>query len=256
MREAPPTVACPHGHPSIDPVICSVCGTWLAGITRVPGTGGGTSGSTPNMAPNSAPVSPSATSPSSDPSALAGTDAGRPVPAASGAECPNCSSELDAGTHFCEVCGYDLATGTLPRAPVAQPVFLPPAAPPAPPEAALGMPDPSLVRPSRPAPLEAPAAGQLTVVVTADRAYYDSQQVGDVQFPVGAPHRVIELPTGPATIGRRSRRLGTDPDVGLAVPPEESPESLPANVPQTVRPGDRIYLGAWTRITLELGQFP
>jgi pSer/pThr/pTyr-binding forkhead associated (FHA) protein len=106
---------------------------------------------------------------------------------------------------------------------------------------------------------------------------------------VGAPHRVIELPTGPATIGRRSRRLGTDPVVDLAVPPEdpavshthasllpgdegtwalvdhgstngtylnESPEPLPANVPQTVRPGDRIYLGAWTRITLELGQYP
>ena len=150
------------------------------------------------------------------------------------------------------------------------------------------MPDPSLVQPSRPAPLGAPAPGQLTVVVTADRAYYDSQQVGDVQFPVGAPHRVIELPTGPATIGRRSRRLGTDPVVDLAVPPEdpavshthasllpgddgtwtlvdhgstngtylnESPESLPANVPQTVRPGDRIYLGAWTRITLELRSF-
>jgi FHA domain len=288
MREAPPTVACPHGHASIDPVICSVCGTWLAGITRVPGTNSGTSGSTPNTAPNSAPVSPSATSPSSDPSALAGTDAGRTVPAASGAECPNCSSELDAGTHFCEVCGYDPATGTLPRAPVAQPVFLPPAAPPAPPTAASGIPDPSLVRPSRPAPLVAPAApGPLTVVVTADRAYYDSQQVGDVQFPVGAPPRVIELPAGAATIGRRSRRLGTDPVVDLAVPPEdpavshthasllpgdegtwtlvdhgstngtylnESPEPLPANVPQMVRPGDRIYLGAWTRITLELSQ--
>jgi hypothetical protein len=151
MRDAPPTVACPNGHPSIDPVLCSVCGTWLAGVTQDPRNGGGTSGSTPTMAPNAAPVSPSATSPSSDASALAGTDAGRTGPAASGAECPNCSCELDAGTHFCEVCGYDPATGTLPSAPVAQPVLLPPAAPPAPLTAASGMPDPSLVRPSRPA---------------------------------------------------------------------------------------------------------
>ena len=288
MSEAAPTVACPKGHLSADPVLCSVCGTWLAASTRDPRNGGEPSGSTPTMAPNSDPVSPSATPPSSDESALAGTDDGRAAPAASAAACPNCSSELDAGAHFCEVCGYDPATGTVPTAPVAQPVLLPPAAPPAPPTAASGMPDPSLAQASRPAPPGAPAPGRLTVVVTADRAYYDSQQVGDVQFPVGAPHRVIELPAGPATIGRRSRRLGTDPVVDLAVPPEdpgvshthasllpgddgtwalvdhgstngtylnESRESLPANVAQTVRPGDRIYLGAWTRITLELGHF-
>ncbi len=132
----------------------------------------------------------------------------------------------------------------------------------------------------------APAApARLLAVVTADRAYYDSQQVGEVQFPVGAPPRVIELPAVPATIGRRSRSLGTDPALDLAIPPEdpavshthasllpgddgtwslvdhgstngtflnESPEPLPANVPRTVRPGDRIYVGAWTRISLEL----
>jgi FHA domain len=289
MSETVPTVACPNGHPSIDPILCSVCGTWLAGTTWAPRSGGATEGSTPTMAPHPDPVSPSATSPSSGASALAGTDAGRTVPVASGAECPNCCSELDAGAHFCEVCGYDPATGTLPSAPVAQPVLLPPAAPAAPVTAASGMPDQSPVPASLSAPGRTPAPGRLTVVVTADRAYYDSQQVGDVQFPVGAPDRIIELPTGPATIGRRSRRLGTDPVVDLAVPPEdpgvshahasllpgdegtwalvdhgstngtylnESPESLPANVPQTVRPGDRIYLGAWTRITLELGQFP
>ncbi|HZM42710.1 MAG TPA: FHA domain-containing protein [Acidimicrobiales bacterium] len=125
----------------------------------------------------------------------------------------------------------------------------------------------------------------MIAVVAADRAYYDSQQVGEVLFPVGAPPRTIELPAGPATIGRRSRTLGTEPAIDLAVPPEdpavshihasllpsddgtwtvvdhgstngtylnESPEPLTANVPRAIRLGDRIYVGAWTRITLEL----
>jgi hypothetical protein len=129
----------------------------------------------------------------------------------------------------------------------------------------------------------------LIAVITADRAYYDSQQAGEVQFPVGAPPRHLELPAGPATIGRRSRTLGTAPAVDLAVPPEdpavshthasllpgddgtwtlvdhgstngtylnESMEPLTPNLPRGVRPGDRIYVGAWTCITLELRPLP
>jgi hypothetical protein len=211
------------------------------------------------------------------------------MPMAAGGECSNCSSELDAGARFCEVCGYDPATGSLPSAPVAQPILLPPTLPSASPTAGPGAPHQALVPTSPSGPVGAPARGRLLAVVTADRAYYDSQQVGEVQFPVGAPPRVIELPAGPATIGRRSRSLGTDPALDLAIPPEdpavshthasllpaddgtwslvdhgstngtylnESPEPLPANVPRTVHPGDRIYVGAWTRITLDLRSFP
>ena len=103
-------------------------------------------------------------------------------------------------------------------------------------------------------------------------------------------HRLASSSCPPClvTIGRRSRSLGTDPALDLAIPPEdpavshthasllpgddgtwslvdhgstngtylnESPEPLPANVPRTVRPGDRIYVGAWTRISLELRSF-
>jgi hypothetical protein len=208
---------------------------------------------------------------------------------AAGGECSNCSSELDSGARFCEVCGYDPATGSLPSAPVAQPILPPHLAPSASPAPGPGAPHPALMPATPSGPVGASAPGRLLAVVTADRAYYDSQQVGEVQFPVGAPPRVIELPAGPATIGRRSRSLGTDPALDLAIPPEdpavshthasllpaddgtwslvdhgstngtylnESPEPLPANVPRTVHPGDRIYVGAWTRITLDLRSFP
>jgi pSer/pThr/pTyr-binding forkhead associated (FHA) protein len=124
----------------------------------------------------------------------------------------------------------------------------------------------------------------LVAVITADRAYYDSHDVGGVQFPLGAPPRTLELPAEAVTIGRTSRSRGTNPGVDLANPPEdpavshthasllpngdgswslvdhgstngtylnESPEALPANHPIPVRPGDRVYVGAWTRISIE-----
>lgn len=286
MTDPAPAAVCPNGHASADRTFCSVCGTWISGAVLYARDGGPVSASTPTLAPNHTAMPPTSSSPSLA-SAPAGGGSGQ-VPQAGGGECPNCSSELDAGTRFCEVCGYDPATGSLPSAPVVQPVLLPPVASPSSATVGPALPHPASVRPA-PAPLGAPTPSRLLAVVTADRAYYDSQQVREVQFPVGAPSRVIELPAGPATIGRRSRSRGTDPAVDLAVPPEdpavshthasllpgdggtwalvdhgstngtylnETPEPLPANIPRTVRPGDRIYVGAWTRITLELRPSP
>lgn len=278
---------CPNGHASVDRTVCSVCNAWIADPPvssrgrRPPFT------STPTLVPSPAP---GARSIPSSPSASGATGPGGEVPTAGGGKCSNCSSELDAGARFCEVCGYDPATGSLPSAPVAQPILLPALPPPASPvagrDAPHGTPGPPA---SNSGPVGTVAPARLLAVVTADRAYYDSQQVGEVQFPLGAPPRAIELPGGPATIGRRSRSLGTDPAVDLAIPPEdpavshthasllpgddgtwslvdhgstngtylnESPDPLPANVPRTVQPGDRIYVGAWTRISLELRSFP
>jgi hypothetical protein len=175
--------------------------------------------------------------------------------------CPHCSAQLDEGSRFCEVCGYDPTTGSLPEAPAVRPAATPP-----------------------PAPEPPPVARPLVAVITADRPYYDSHQINEVQFPLGAPPRAIELPAGPVSIGRRSRSRGTNPELDLSGPPEdpavshthasllprddgswelvdhgstngtylnESPEPLAANRPVPVAAGDRIYLGAWTRITLE-----
>jgi hypothetical protein len=208
--------------------------------------------------------------------------------AANGQLCPHCSAELDPGARFCEVCGYDPSTGSLPHvyAPVVRPALIPGAAPPA---GTSGPTSSSFGTPSGPAAAHAPGTppltGRWTATITADRAYYESHQVGDVQFPLGVPPRTIELPVGPISIGRHSRSRGTNPAIDLAGPPEdpavshthasllpsddgawklidhgstngtyvnESLDAVPANRPLSIGPGDRVYVGAWTRITLDL----
>jgi hypothetical protein len=299
------TPLCPNGHISADRGYCTVCGTTMGG---------------PHTAPDSAPTT-------LVPSSAFGAAAGHFASPATMA-CPHCSAQLDESSRFCEVCGYDPETGSLPEAPVVQPApadpsppvssaatTAPPAPAPAPapghgdeagfpPVAASAYPAADLSSPSRPsAPSRpsGPAAGPwasspvppaggpgarpgVVAIITADRPYYDSHYVSEVDFPLGAPARTIELRAGPIAIGRRSRSRGTDPHIDLAGPPEdsavshthasllptpdgvwelvdhgstngtyvnESPEPLTANHPRRVGPGDRIYVGAWTRITLE-----
>lgn len=203
-------------------------------------------------------------------------------PLPSSAVCPHCATELDADSRFCEVCGYDPSTGSLPQPPEIRPasVLSDPSSPspfPSPPSAAASA--------SAPAARPLVPVGRLVAVITADRAYYDSHDIAEVQFPLGVPPRTIELPPGPVSIGRRSRSRGTNPAIDLAGPPEdpavshthasllpaddgtwqlvdhgstngtylnESPEPVAANRPLPLADGDRIYLGAWTRITIEL----
>jgi hypothetical protein len=207
--------------------------------------------------------------------------------AGTGHLCPHCSAELHPGARFCEVCGYDPSTGSLPHvyAPVVRPAVLPDAPPTGasgPTSSSFGTPSGAVSGPVQGAP---PVTGRWIATIAADRAYYESHQVGDVQFPLGVPPRTIELPPGPVSIGRRSRSRGTNPAIDLAGPPEdpavshthasllpsddgawklidhgstngtfvnESLDALAANQPRRVGPGDRVYVGAWTRITLDL----
>jgi serine/threonine protein kinase len=134
------------------------------------------------------------------------------------------------------------------------------------------------------------AAGTWTAVVTADRDYYeriqpvyeqDSPQMG---FPDGYTERRIPL-TGPELlIGRRSESRQVYPDIDLIGPPRDpgihrkhaklvsAPDGswtvvdlgndngitvngrdVPSGDSVPLRPGDRIHLGAWTRITITRG---
>jgi pSer/pThr/pTyr-binding forkhead associated (FHA) protein len=124
-------------------------------------------------------------------------------------------------------------------------------------------------------------------VVTADRAYFDSVQAAGgpdadgITFPVYCPQRRFPLTGTEMRIGRRSARSGIDPEIDLTGPPVDPGVSrlhavllrgqdgswsvidpgsangtfvngseIPRDQVVSVRPGDRIHLGAWTAISI------
>lgn len=221
---------CPQGHTSADEEFCDVCGREI---------GGG-----PATAAPEAPV------------------AAEPGLPAAGETCKACGAAL-AG-RFCEACGHDSL-----------------AALPVPAEA---------VEPAPPVPADRmPEATTWTATVTADRAYYDSVMAVDgpdaagITFPQYCPDRHFPLAGKQVSIGRQSRSRGIQPDIDLIGPPEDPGVShlhavlvaqadgtwsivdldsangtvlndelnpLRPNTPRPLVEGDRVYIGAWTRITL------
>ena len=158
--------------------------------------------------------------------------------------CPNCAGDHDGSTIFCEDCGYDFVTGTMPQTAV-------------------------------------PATW--LVVVSIDQAHYD--RVGDtsVPLPVGVADRTVELPDGEALIGRKSNSRNIHPAIDLSPAPEDVAVSrqhamlrralngsftvedlesangtyvndaltpIAAKQAIPVKNGDRIFVGAWTKLTL------
>jgi serine/threonine protein kinase len=126
-----------------------------------------------------------------------------------------------------------------------------------------------------------------TAVVTADRDYYDHIQAVNesdnesISFPADVQERRIPLSGAEVLIGRRSRSKNIEPEIDLIGPPRDPGVSrvhaklIPApdgtwtvvdlgtengitvngrDVPSghsvPLRPGDRIHLGAWTKITI------
>jgi len=117
--------------------------------------------------------------------------------------------------------------------------------------------------------------------VSADRDYFERNDVDDVTFPDNCPDRVFTLSEGELLIGRRSERRGVRPQIDLSGAPEdpgvshahallrrqadgsyavvdpgstngttlnEGTAPLPQNVVTPLKDGDTLYLGAWTRI--------
>jgi pSer/pThr/pTyr-binding forkhead associated (FHA) protein len=132
-----------------------------------------------------------------------------------------------------------------------------------------------------------------TAVVRADRAWYDEVRrqrgpdVDRVEFPRYCPDRRFVLTGGQVAIGRRSRSRGTNPEIDLSGPPLDpgvsaqhallvagpdggwelvdldstngtsvggSAQLIAPHTPVRLADGDRIRLGAWTTITVEVAR--
>ena len=135
-----------------------------------------------------------------------------------------------------------------------------------------------------------PVSVTWTAVVTADRDYYESvsavndSDTASISFPGDVAERRIPLSGGEIRIGRRSVSRGIEPEIDLSIPERDPGVSrlhaklVPApdgswtvidlgtengitvngrDVPPgdsvPLHPGDRIHLGAWTKITITRG---
>lgn len=252
---------CPSGHDSASDDFCDVCGVLI--------------GAAPELAVSGVP----------DGAAPAGVTVGGAPPAE---PCPRCG--VTRAGQFCEACGYDFAAASVPSVPTSLGVAPVPPVP-----AGLAPPAADTVVPARGAlPADAvpgsaaPAdVSQWAVVVTADRAYFDTVQAaggpdaGSIAFPAYYPQRQFPLSGTEVRIGRRSVSSGITPEIDLSVPPADpgvsrlhavllrSPDGtwavvdpgsangtlvngseIPEGQVVPVRPGDLIHVGAWTAISV------
>ena len=223
------TYTCPDGHTSQSADYCDVCGI--------------------AMDPDATSLHPAVDAPA---------DA-----APAGTVCPHCQTANVADALFCESCGYDFTTGSLPR-PVAAPAPAP--------------------APSASDANTAPALAEAWVAeVWIDPDWYADQQSTDPLPSPGLP-LVVPLRHTSVLIGRVSRSRGITPDIDLSTDSGVSrrhaqlttdgtrwwvedlgssngtyvadtvgalPKTpVPAGQKKEIPPDGRVYLGAWTRITV------
>ncbi|WP_344772452.1 FHA domain-containing protein [Nocardioides panacisoli] len=253
---------CPAGHNSTADDYCDVCG--------LPIPAGGTPPATPDV--------PQPPAPADTP----------PAPSDSGPEssaCPNCHATNPPNALFCEACGYDFTTGSLPR-PI-QPSSLDLGTPPAP-----GVDDPPTterealpgdIAQEPPASIAPPLQDSWVAEVWIDPDWYADQDSTDPLPSAGVP-TVVPLRSTSILVGRTSASRNIHPDIDLgtdsgisrrhcqlttdgsrwwvedlgssngtyvgatgAALPEQP---VPPGEKREIGPDDRIYLGAWTRIVI------
>ena len=248
---------CPAGHTTTAEDYCDVCGMPVgAGDAPAAGAGGG-----------SAPA---------------------PTLGGAGQACPHCDAPNAVDALFCEVCGYDFTTGSMPR-PLTppDPVGTAPGSSPLP-AAPAPAPDP---RPGAPAeqtvvsgtPVAVDADVDWVVEVWIDPAWYAEQESPDplpsAGLPVVRPLRGRSLLVGRTSqsrnihpdvdcesdtgVSRRQCQLTSDgtrwwvEDLGSAngtfvgrASGALPQDPVAAGVRQELRPDDRVYVGAWTRLVI------
>lgn len=239
---------CPDGHDSATEDYCDTCGIKLAGAPPRPGE-------------------------AAAPEVAARPEADEPE------LCPQCGTPKTG--RFCEQDGYDFLAASLGEQPQALGTAQGPAS--------VERPDPVGQSVAPPA---SEATGEATVVVVADPAYFDKVRAASgpdadtIRFPAFCPERRFGLRGEQLAIGRHSRSRGISPDIDLVGPPEDpgvshlhavllaqpdggwavvdmgsangtyvndSTDPIEANTPMSLKSGDHIHLGAWTKLTV---QFP
>lgn len=190
------TSTCPSGHESGSDDYCDVCGLPIP-------AGGGTTTAAP-AAPDPAPAAP------------------EPTPAPTTSACPNCQAANPPNALFCEACGYDYTTGSMPR-PVTPSVLdldTPVGTAAADPSADAGD-SPAATGPVAPPAESAPSSvapplGEAWVAeVWIDPDWYADQESTDPLPSAGVPV-VVPLRTTSILVGRTSRSRGIHPDIDLA----------------------------------------
>lgn len=237
---------CPNGHDSQSSDYCDTCG---------------------------APISQNAAAASGAATPQGGATAS--TPEAEPETCPSCGADKAASALFCEACGYDFTTGTMPRS--AQPVG----------EGAVEAEGQAAAdagaSASAPTPLAQPIGAEWVVEVWVDPDWYSSQGSSDPCPSPGLPSTVL-LRAKSVLVGRPSTSRNIHPEVDLTGDPGVSRRQAqlttdgqrwwvedlqssngtyvgPASGPLPVDPiapgtrhefseDDRVYVGAWTRLVV------
>jgi hypothetical protein len=236
---------CPAGHISASSDFCDVCGMRIGG-----------------------PASVSAAPPAKGQLGLGPQPSVATRPAVRARPCPRCASARSG--RFCESCGFDFEAAGSPAAAAAPPAG-------------------SAFEGSDPASATSTAAAW-TAMVASDRAYFKNvlasggPDAAAVEFPGYTPERRFRLAGLEMRIGRRSVSRGLQPEIDLTGPPTDpgisrlhavlfaepdgswtimdpgsengtlvNGRQLAAGVRLPLHDGDRIHLGAWTVITIQVG---
>ena len=242
---------CPNGHTSADPDWCDTCGAPMHGPS-------------PEAAAVAAPVA--------DP--VAAPAVGTSTPSSAGpTPCPHCGEMNGPDALFCESCGYDFVTGQAPEPePTPTPTLIV--------SAATGS-----VEPAAATATPTIATGWI-VVVEVDIAWHGLKgELADRPLPPPSTS-TVPLVHHTSLIGRTSQSRGLKPEVPLDADTavsrrhaqfvfendqlsivdlsstngtyvvtgsdEPTAATLPvaASTPVVLADGDRVYLGAWSRLTV------
>lgn len=246
---------CPAGHASATTDYCDVCGAAMVPAAGEPAAAApaspdpGASGAAAAVAPGTSPDPASAAMPPPPPpppapageTEAASSEAGSSEAGSGPAACPGCGAPVEA--RFCESCGYDVEAGV--AAPPALVVTLEVGADRTHWERMVGSGEPAF-------PEDPPTSATLTLTgARATLGRIRSGQAPDVDLPLTddpavSHHQCAFVRAADGTWSVRD----TDSANGTWINDADAP--LAAGEDHLLADGDRVLVGAWTRLTVHV----